>query len=829
MDKYFSNRFFRIAASVMARRLSIVFLLLMPLAGHGQGVYNPTMGTDFWVMFLRNYDAAAVSYKLIAACDSGTVVSASNLSTGWSVTDTATATGCVTINVPATTAFQEVSHVGVYDVTYSGGIHVTSSRPIALYVSSYRLGTYEAATIYPTAVMGTHYMAQSYSENDKTEVGFVAVENNTRLSMNVPVFGPRVVTLMRGQCYRMGGTDFSGMEVTSNGKPFAMFQGTPVTKVGGTFALDHLYEQAIPVDYWGNRFMLVSTAERTSGDLVQITSLRNCCDIYFNDTLLATLQAGESFLYNLPSDSAGILRSTRPVSAMLYMKGNWCNDDKKGDPASVLIPPLQQAVSYSMFRSLGTPSVTLHHANIVAPNSAVPFMRFDGVPIDSCFTATPGGYAYARLSVPEGDHTLSCDSGRFVAWCYGLSHIGGLAEGYAYIAGSANNNLAEKLYVDGRTMRGSADTLYYCVGDTIAVWVNGGGNDVIPVWRINSTVMDIDTTYFKFIPDTSGSYRIEAIYSCDTLFANIRVYRTSIETFTDTNCFGPYTWREHFFDSTGVYSDTLKTSYGCDSIFTLELTVIPRPDVAILRDVDCHESTYSLSADLTEVEGWTFTWSSTPHDTMLDGHEHDTAITVKPGVATLYALDVDYLCPFRDTVILLPVEGVVAAWEINPDILTYEHPWIDAYDLSKHVTERQWFVNQTLQSDTNAHLYYFVSNDEDSVEVMLVLNGSTCPDTLRRTLPFSHTTLWVPNVFTPDAGDNNRFVVTLHEGIAEELVIYNRQGLLVARMEGPTLEWDGTRDGSPCPQGAYVWVLRHHSIDRPEYHKTITGTVTLIR
>jgi gliding motility-associated-like protein len=177
----------------------------------------------------------------------------------------------------------------------------------------------------------------------------------------------------------------------------------------------------------------------------------------------------------------------------------------------------------------------------------------------------------------------------------------------------------------------------------------------------------------------------------------------------------------------------------------------------------------------------------------------------------------------------LPVEGVVAAWEINPDILTYEHPWIDAYDLSKHVTERQWFVNQTLQSDTNAHLYYFVSTEEDSVEVMLVLNGSTCPDTLRRTLPFSHTTLWVPNVFTPDAGDNNRFVVTLHEGIAEELVIYNRQGLLVARMEGPTLEWDGTRDGSPCPQGAYVWVLRHHSIDRPEYHKTITGTVTLIR
>lgn len=829
MGKSFNNSFLGVAASVMARWLAVVLLLLMPFAGHGQGVYNPTMGTDFWVMFLRNYDAAGVSYKLIAACDSGTVVSASNLSTGWSVTDTVTATGCVTINVPATTAFQEASQVDVYAVTYSGGIHVTSSRPIFLYASSYKLGTYEAATIYPTAVMGTHYMAQSYSENDKTEVGFVAVENNTRLSMNVPVFGPRVVTLMRGQCYRMGGTDFSGMEVTSNGKPFAMFQGTPVTKVGGTFALDHLYEQAIPVDYWGNRFMLVSTAERTSGDLVQITSLRNCCDIYFNDTLLATLQAGESFLYNLPSDSAGILRSTRPVSAMLYMKGNWCNDDKKGDPASVLIPPLQQAVSYSMFRPLGTPSVTLHHANIVAPNSAVPFMRFDGIPIDSCFTATPGGYAYARLSVPEGDHTLSCDSGRFVAWCYGLSHIGGVAEGYAYIAGSANNNLAEKLYVDDRTMSSRTDTLYYCVGDTISVWIKSDGKDVVPVWRINSSVIDIDTSCFKFTPDASGVYRIEAIFSCDTLFANIRVYPTYLETFTDTSCFEPYTWRGHIFDSTGIYGDTLESSHSCDSIMMLDLTVIPRPAMAILRDVDCLEATYSLSVDFSEEERWPFAWSSLPHDTMLDGHEHDTAVIVKPDGATLYALDVDYICPFRDTVILLPVEGVDAAWEINPDILTYEHPWLDAYDISRHVTERQWFVNQILQGENGAHLYYFASSENDSVEVMLVLNGSTCPDTLRRTLPFSHATQWIPNVFTPDAETNNRFAVTLHEGVAEELLIYNRQGLLVSRIEGPTPAWDGTHQGKACPQGAYVWVM-HYRVDiYPDKHQTLLGTVTLIR
>ena len=112
---------------------------------------------------------------------------------------------------------------------------------------------------------------------------------------------------------------------------------------------------------------------------------------------------------------------------------------------------------------------------------------------------------------------------------------------------------------------------------------------------------------------------------------------------------------------------------------------------------------------------------------------------------------------------------------------------------------------------------------------MLVVSSGTCIDTLRRTIPFSHAVQWAPNVFTPNAGSNNCFTVILNDGVAEEMYVYNRNGLLVNHMKGESPVWDGTRDGVACPQGAYVWVLRYHTNNCPDYHRVLTGTVTLIR
>lgn len=772
------------------------------------------MGKDFWVMFLTNH-LDTEEYSLIATCNRACTIRVNNPSTQWDTTVCLTAAGSIRINIPptsATTATDEVS---------GGGIHVTSSHQTSLYASNYVHGSFDIATIYPTATLGTRYMAQTYDESGSEEVGFVAVENFTRLNM-MTSSGLRSVTLMRGESYQIAGYGHSGMVVTSNGKPFAMFQGNTCTNVGYYRYCDHLYEQCIPNGFWGNQFMLVSTATRDMGDLVQIISLEDSCQIYLNDTMLTTLQSGNTFLYNLPPDTEGLLHGTKPISVYLYLKSQECGNSN-GDPASVVIPPLEQGVSSAIFEAINTRLTTEHYVNIVTPNIAVPFMRLDGLPIDTGFTTTPDGYAHARLSVTPGTHTLNCDSGKFVSWFYGLGH----AESYAYVTGHTILSSPEQLYVDGlnaSTYMGSFD---YCQGDTVSIWVERDGDELHTVWLIDSVPLNIDTNRFQYLFD-AGDHLVEAVVNtCDTLSAIIHVHPPRVySVIRDTGCFEPYYWMGMRLDSSGVYHDTLPNLYGCDTFLTLELTIIQRPEIAITGSIDCHNGNYRLTVD---PQGIPFSWSSTPHDTQLDGHEHDTIVYVTPPDSTIYTIDIDYVCPFSDTVTLSPIVSPAAAWVINPELLTYEHPRLDAYDKSQNAISRQWIVNQQLQDETGSHLNHYASFDDDSVEVMLVVGSGTCLDTLRRIIPFSHAAQWAPNIFTPGAESNNLFSVVLNECVAEELCVYNREGVLVRRMDGPAPVWDGKSDGKLCPQGGYVWLLRYHTDANPEVQLTMIGTVTIIR
>ena len=120
-------------------------------------------------------------------------------------------------------------------------------------------------------------------------------------------------------------------------------------------------------------------------------------------------------------------------------------------------------------------------------------------------------------------------------------------------------------------------------------------------------------------------------------------------------------------------------------------------------------------------------------------------------------------------------------------------------------------------------------DDYDSVTVILDVENNFCRDTASQTLPIVRSALFAPNVFTPDANTNNRFTIILGSAIEAELTIYNRQGLFVYSTHDLEQGWDGTHNGTPCPQGAYVWHLRYRTLDRPEQWNVQTGTVTLLR
>lgn len=87
--------------------------------------------------------------------------------------------------------------------------------------------------------------------------------------------------------------------------------------------------------------------------------------------------------------------------------------------------------------------------------------------------------------------------------------------------------------------------------------------------------------------------------------------------------------------------------------------------------------------------------------------------------------------------------------------------------------------------------------------------------------------LWFPNVFTPDAESNNRFsIITTLPLESFEMTIYTRNGLLVWHSEDINEPWDGTRNGTPMPQDAYVYHWRLKSNNRV---RSGLGTITLLR
>jgi len=105
-----------------------------------------------------------------------------------------------------------------------------------------------------------------------------------------------------------------------------------------------------------------------------------------------------------------------------------------------------------------------------------------------------------------------------------------------------------------------------------------------------------------------------------------------------------------------------------------------------------------------------------------------------------------------------------------------------------------------------------------------------CVDTAVYCFEVSGYVLLIPNAFTPNGdGVNDLFRVVGYGMEYIEVTIYDRWGVQVYAGRGTEqVEWDGTKGGSPVPEGVYVYLVRYKPVDKEgvEYR---TGTVTLLR
>ena len=861
------------------RNIMLAFLLLgIGVPCGAQGVVNRMLGTDFWMMFLKQLtgsveDGMDVDCFFMLTASEESEVTISYSATGWDTLVTVPAGGAVRVSVPDDQS--PTHHFGAK--IDSNAWHIQATTPISVTAYNDIDYSYDATAILPTDALRTYYMTQVYQAIPHgPEVGIVAPYDSTRvwsvLEKNIcqdTGFLDRAVynagdtiefLLMRGQTCLLRNAGWTATQLTwisecsldglriHSDKPIAVFQGNNAAYVpygGDSQAPDHLYDQCIPVEYWGNHFVIEPVIGRQPysctnpprtyhnyGDMVRVMAKDDNCHISLDGQEVAVLQSGQTYSFVLSDHPANLpaswgmdfyyspcieLTATSPVMVCYYITGVFFGGTP-GDPAFMTVPPVENGVNHAIFQPHNTPVSTQHWINIVTPSVYASQITLDGANINSQFSATAGGYSYACIPVSQATHTIDAGNGIFIAYLYGL----GYAESYLHTVASNTENKPYNVW----TQRNEA-----CVGDSITVGILRFNNSLSASWYIDGVWIADATDSLTVVFDSTGTHQITTVISPigDTVYTYITVGSYNTFHSTATICSGSsYSWRGRELSVDGNYTDTLTVIGGCDSVIILQLSVLVTPQISITVEEDCSRKGYSI-VSLVEPDGEVSPyWTSNPTDSTLALQQWDS-IVVSPTVATLYTLAFDGLCPNDTSILLSPSEWPVAAMEVQPSMLSLDNLQLVAQDVSLNTTERTWYVNDEVAGHAST-LYYSASAATDSVWLMLVANRGECTDTANATIPVSHSVIWAPNAFTPNEDNNQRFIIKGNDVTMIDLYIYARNGVLVWHSDNPSEGWDGNlKDGKSCPQATYTWILRYRRKDQPKMIQKAVGTVTLLR
>lgn len=840
-----------------AHRLAIRLLnsynqeLYLDEIGAWRATSNPckhplTMGTDFWVTFFYNYHETASynpgSHDLFLLSNDGCNIS---ITKG----DTPIASRSLTSsnNHFSTVTVGDNSSLPVA-TPYNGGYHVTSTEDIWLYANNYIRGTQDIATVLPTTLLDTAYIVQDYPAWEfGAQVAFVATENNTVLSMTVPcaIQGTTITagttltpTLMQGQAYMLisngDHSSFSGMEVSSNGKPFAMFQGgrrvqVPTSGSGS----DLLYDQATPPTLWGTEFVVAGIMGQNGNNYVRITSSEDNCSVTIDGIPTGIINRGQSLERPIPTTAAKTIVTSKPTCVILYLT-SYATAGSSGDPSSIPIPPVKNGIRKSRFVSPNTTEISSnsHFLNIICDTAWGSQTTVDGAPLSSTdMLTTVGRYRVWRIRLIPGNagsqqwlHHVENPQGAFVAYTYGLGNW----ESYSYSLGFGCETPPPEPDPDPEPPEVLHDTIRFsdtvCQGEAYsmpATFTVGGLTYNPPAeghiemragetatagtvvrwasWEENDTLVHHLCLTLTVMP-TAQSALLRSIIAGDTLL------------FADTA-----------IALAGTYRFLYTAANGCDSVVTL---VVSYEAVGLETSAEglCPGEEVVLTATGTH----TYLWSATPHDPSLDSLQGQNPISVRPEQTTTYSL-----LDATGNVIASITVGVepppTLCIESNRSFIDYDHPVLSLHDCSsdRHHTTWQYSDGPTLNGERARRHFHHPLPDSVSVTMTSCNRYNCCADT---TVVFvtKIRSVWFPNIFFPDQQSNNRFGChTSFETQDFELYIYNRQGLLVWHTDDINISWDGTHDGTHVPQGAYVY--RWYLTDIYGERRDGIGTVTLIR
>jgi PKD repeat protein len=404
---------------------------------------------------------------------------------------------------------------------------------------------------------------------------------------------------------------------------------------------DHVFEQAMPLRSWGKNFIVTSSKNRMRDFVKVTSSADGNIVAMNGETLDTLMAGQSYYFPMLESEGSCYLQTTQPSAVYLYQASHDATQGDPSMVWIAPVEQRISDVTFSTFDHPDINIVTHSVNIIVhTKDSASVHLDGQQVP-PSAFIRVNGnnGYSYARLDISHGVHRITCENG-FNAHVYGFGDAKGYAylvgstaadlstailvdgeavQQYDTISSCSLNPIAfgaeinyqdyelEWDFGDGTPPSHDATALhsyddYGLYGVTLTV-----NSEEIPcqasttitrtvyinLSRASDTTIYANTCYdgpstfiqdgFSIHYDNPGTYEDSITVSqqgCEnTVHLVLEVdsaYDDPDHPLTIDTC-NFYLWNGSTYEESGIFSKTLTSSLGCDSVVHLDLTLSYSP------------------------------------------------------------------------------------------------------------------------------------------------------------------------------------------------------------------------------------------------------------
>ncbi|XP_043919576.1 uncharacterized protein LOC122795066 [Protopterus annectens] len=256
---------------------------------------------------------------------------------------------------------------------------VRSDKPITVLSFSYKYATADSANIFPVDTLGTEYYVFApiggYGMSE-----FAVINYNQTNELQITVAGALVYN---GSNYNSGDnitlvlsafdviqlqstTVLTGTRIQSE-YPVAVLSGNNCDRYNG--ACDVMFEQLLPVNEWGKKFLVASIAVQGYTDIVTVVASQRTEISYStgNWSNSIELHQGQSTTISLSSSSSLYLNATEPVMVMYTFTGGYYNWDTV-DPFVMNILPFE---SFSSSYIINTENNFSNYIQLIAEASVI--------------------------------------------------------------------------------------------------------------------------------------------------------------------------------------------------------------------------------------------------------------------------------------------------------------------------------------------------------------------------------------------------------------------------------------------------------------------------